>query len=253
MPLPRSTAATPSLGIGGRGECRGGRRLRRRCVRLSPREEAATARVSLLRELASAGNSAGLDVAPSYSRGRGETSRTEPNAPLELAQPDIACSASGETKKLEPIFGLHYEMDEFRRLKVMYPTASSRELAEFQVFAKAVAPRREDGRGSEDRGEDNREDTGDDHRRGRHSQQELQGPPRAPPPWPTFCRTQVTTTKQMVRDAFARAETEERSGQSGRQVLEGLLHGIKRCSSCRLSKFPRRFRSQISCLSCALQ
>ena len=78
-------------------------------------------------------------------------------------------------------------MDEFHRLKVMYPTASPRELAEFQVFAKAVAARREDGRGSEDRGEDNCEDTGDDRRRGRHSQQELQGPPRAPPPWPTFC------------------------------------------------------------------
>ena len=33
-------------------------------------------------------------------------------------QSDFACSASKETKKLE--------MDEFRRLKVMYPTASSR-------------------------------------------------------------------------------------------------------------------------------
>ena len=62
-------------------------------------------------------------------------------------------------------------MDEFRRLKDMHPTASPREFAEFQVFAKAVAARREDGRGSEDRGEDNREDTGDDRRRGRHSQQ----------------------------------------------------------------------------------
>ena len=49
------------------------------------REAAATARLSLLRELASAGNYAGLDVAPSYSRGRGETCRTGPNAPLELA------------------------------------------------------------------------------------------------------------------------------------------------------------------------
>ena len=65
------------------------------------REAAAIARVSLLQELASAGNSAGLDVVPSYSRGRDETSCTGPNAPLELAQPDFACSASDETKKLE--------------------------------------------------------------------------------------------------------------------------------------------------------
>ena len=60
-------------------------------------------------------------------------------------------------------------MDEFRRLKVTYPTASPRELADFQVFDKTVAARRQDGRGSEDRGEDNRDDTGDDRRRGRHS------------------------------------------------------------------------------------
>ena len=88
------------------------------------REVAAIARVYLLRQLASAGNSSGLDVAPSYSQGRDETSRTRPNAPLELAQPDFACRASDETKKLESTFGLHGEMDEFRRLKVMYPTAS---------------------------------------------------------------------------------------------------------------------------------
>ena len=58
------------------------------------------------------------NVAPSYSRGRDETSRTGPNAPLEPAQPDFACSTSNETKKLET--------DEFRRLEVMYPTASPR-------------------------------------------------------------------------------------------------------------------------------
>ena len=34
---------------------------------------------------------------------------------------------------------------------------------------------------------------------------------------------QVTRTNQMVRDAFARAEADERSGQPGRQVLEGIL------------------------------
>ena len=135
-------------------------------------------------------------MAPSYLRGRNETSHTGPNAPLELTQSDFACSASDETKKLQAAFGLHGEIDEFRRLKVMYPTAFPRELAEFQVFAKAVAARPEDGRGSEDRGEDNREDTGDDRRRGRHSQQRLQGPPRAPPPWPTFCGTQVATTSR---------------------------------------------------------
>ena len=60
-------------------------------------------------------------------------------------------------------------MDEIRRLKAMYPNASSRELAEFQFFAKAVAAYRENGRGSEDRGGDSREDCGDDQRRKRHS------------------------------------------------------------------------------------
>ena len=60
---------------------------------------------------------ADLDVAPSYSRGRIETSRTGPTA-----QPDFACSAPDETKKHELTFGLHGGMDEFRRLKVMYPT-----------------------------------------------------------------------------------------------------------------------------------
>ena len=133
------------------------------------REAAATARVSVLRELASAGNSAGLDVAPSYSRGRGETSRTEPDSPPEPAQPYFSSCASKETNTFEPTFGLRGEMDEFRRLKVVYPTVSSRELAEFQFFAKAVAAHREAGRISKDRGEDNREDTGDDRRRGRHS------------------------------------------------------------------------------------
>ena len=67
-------------------------------------EAAATARVSLLRGLASAGNSADLDVAPSYSRGRDETSCTGPNAPPELAQTDFACSASDKTKKHEGTF-----------------------------------------------------------------------------------------------------------------------------------------------------
>ena len=55
-------------------------------------------------------------------------------------------------------------MDEFLRLKAIFPNASYRELAEFQVFAKAVAAYREnagDGRGSEDRGEDYCEDSGD--------------------------------------------------------------------------------------------
>ncbi|CAN0455569.1 unnamed protein product, partial [Ascophyllum nodosum] len=148
------------------------------------REAAATARVSLLRELASVGNPAGQDVAPSYSRGQ--------DTPLEPAQPDFATHALKETNKSEPTFGLHGEMDEFRRLKVMYPTASTRELAEFQVQLS----------------------------------QGPQGLSRAPPRWPTFCWTQVTRTKQMVRDAFARAEADERSGQPGRQVLEGILRAL---------------------------
>ena len=48
------------------------------------KEAAATARVSLLRELASAGNPAGLDMAPSYSRRREEIFR-KADAPLEPA------------------------------------------------------------------------------------------------------------------------------------------------------------------------
>ena len=148
------------------------------------REAAATARVFLLRELASVGNPAGQDVAPSYSRRQ--------DTPLEPAQPDFATHALKETSKSEPTFGLHGEMDEFRRLKVMYPTASTRELAEFQVFAKAMAAHRGDGPGSENR-EDNRGDTGVDQRRSRHNSRKdlTQGLSRAPPRWPTFCGTQV--------------------------------------------------------------
>ena len=37
---------------------------------------------------------------------------------------------------------------------------------------------------------------------------------------------QATRTKQMVRNAFARAEAEERSGQPGKQVLEGILRAL---------------------------
>ena len=37
---------------------------------------------------------------------------------------------------------------------------------------------------------------------------------------------QVTRTKQMVRHALARAEADERSGQPGRQVLEGILRAL---------------------------
>ena len=45
------------------------------------REAAATARVSLLREVVSVGNPAGQDAAPSYSRGRDEISHKEPGTP----------------------------------------------------------------------------------------------------------------------------------------------------------------------------
>ena len=37
---------------------------------------------------------------------------------------------------------------------------------------------------------------------------------------------QATRTKQMVRDAFARAKADERSGQPGRQLLEGILRRL---------------------------
>ena len=128
-----------------------------------PREAAAKARVSLLRELASEGNPASLEGEPSMSWGWDETSRTEPDAPL-----DFACRVSKETKRFEPTFVFRGGMDEFRRLKAMYRNASSRELAAFQAFAKVVAEHREDGRDSEGRSGDNREDCGDDQCRGRH-------------------------------------------------------------------------------------
>ena len=37
---------------------------------------------------------------------------------------------------------------------------------------------------------------------------------------------QVTRTKEMTRDAFARAEPKERSGQPGKQVSEGILRAL---------------------------
>ena len=43
---------------------------------------------------------------------------------------------------------------------------------------------------------------------------------------PTTTPVQVTRAKQMVRDAFARAEVKERSGQPGKQVLEGILRAL---------------------------
>ena len=133
------------------------------------REAATKAQVSVFRELASAKNPGSLEVAPSISRRRDETSRTEPNAPLDPASLDFAGPAYKETTKFEPTFGLRGGMDEFRRLKGMHPNASPRELAEIQVFAKAVARCREDGRGSKGHGGDYREDRGEDQRRGRHS------------------------------------------------------------------------------------
>ena len=78
------------------------------------REAASKARVSLLRELASAGNPTSLKRAPSISRGRKETSRTEPDALL-----DFACRTSKETKNLEKTSGLRAGMYEFCRLKAM--------------------------------------------------------------------------------------------------------------------------------------
>ena len=126
----------------------------------------------------------------SISRRRDETSCTELNTPLEPAPLDFAYRASEGTNKFEPTSGLRGEMDEFRRLKAIYPNASSRELAGFVFFAKAVAGYREVGRGSEDSGREY-EDSGDDQRRRRQLSQELQGLPRAPPPCPTFRGTQV--------------------------------------------------------------
>ena len=74
---------------------------------------------------------------------------------------------------------------------------------------------------------------------------------------------QVTRTKQMVCDAFARAEAEERRDQPGNKFWRefyapcawdsALPHRIKHCSSCRPSKFLRKLRSRIFCLSYALQ
>ena len=116
----------------------------------------------------SAENPASLEVAPNISRRRVETSRTELDAPLEPAPLEFACRASKETNKFEPTFGLRGGMDEFRRLKAMYPNASPRELAGFQVFAKAVARYPKDGRSSEGHGGGHRKDSGDGQRRERH-------------------------------------------------------------------------------------
>ena len=132
-------------------------------------------------------------------------------------------------------------MEEFRRLKIMYPTASPRELAEFQVFAKAVAARREDGRGSEDRGEDNREDTGDDRRRGRHSQQGLQGPPRAPPPWPTFCGTLVMTTSRWFVTPSPEQRLKRGAVNPEDKSWKAFLTASSAAAACRPSKFQEDF------------
>ena len=74
---------------------------------------------------------------------------------------------------------------------------------------------------------------------------------------------QVTRTRQMVSDAFTRAEAKKGAVNPGNKFWRGfyvlcvwdsaLLHRIKRCSSCRPSKFLRRLRSRTSCLSYALQ
>ena len=110
-----------------------------------------------------------MRTSPSISRRRDETSRTEPDTSLEPATLDFACRASKKTNKLKPTFGLRGGMDESRRLKAMNPNDSSRELVEYQFFAKTVAGYRENGRGSEGRGGGHREDSGDDQRRGRHN------------------------------------------------------------------------------------
>ena len=106
-----------------------------------------------------------MGTTPSKSRSRDDTSRTELDAPLGPAPLNFVYRASDETNRFEPTSGLRGEMDESLRLKAISPNTSSRELAEFHVFAKAVAAYREnigDGRGSEDCGEDYREDSGDD-------------------------------------------------------------------------------------------
>ena len=77
-----------------------------------------------------------MGTTPSISRKRDGTSRTKPDAPLEPAPLDFACRASKKTNKFEPTFGLRGGMDEFRRLKAMYPNISSPELAEFQALPR---------------------------------------------------------------------------------------------------------------------
>ena len=68
------------------------------------RKVAAKARVSQLRELASAGNPASpeMGTTPSKSGSRGDTSRTEQEAPLEPAPLNFAYRASDETNRFEP-------------------------------------------------------------------------------------------------------------------------------------------------------
>ena len=118
-------------------------------------------------------------------------------------------------------------MDELCRLKVMHPTVFTRELAEFQVFVKAVAARREDGRGSEAHGEDNREDTGDDRRRGRHSsrkdfkdprERRLGGRPPAGPRWDETSDSSCSSLDLSRRDRRRRSHRRRKEKNQDRSA-----------------------------------
>ena len=103
-----------------------------------------------------------MGTTPSKPRSRDETSRTELDAPLEPAPLNVAYRTSEEMNRCKSTSGLRGRMGEFRRLKAISPNA----------FAKAVAEYREntgDGYGSEDRGGDIHEDSGDGKQPGRYS------------------------------------------------------------------------------------
>ena len=92
---------------------------------------------------------------PGLFRRLHETSRTELHTPLGLTY-----RASEETHRFELTSGLPGDMNEFRRLKARCPSATSRGLAEFMIFAKAVAGFRQKPGGwyvREDRGGEYRE------------------------------------------------------------------------------------------------
>ena len=106
----------------------------------------------------------------------------------------------------------------------MYSTASTREHAEFQVFAKEMAAHREVGL---DRGGDNRGDTGDDQQRGRHnSRKDLKnyrehrpdGRPSAGPRWDKKSDRSYSSSDSSRRDNRRRSHSRRKQTNRDRSA-----------------------------------